>query len=58
MLENLFLICVYVVFFVMFFTICAGILWILEKIGFNRWLRGWLWYFGWIDENPDTKRDR
>ena len=37
----------------------VGVLYyILEKIGFNRWLRGWLWYFGLIDECPDTKRDR
>lgn len=57
-LENVLLCCVYVGFFMVFFTICAGILWILEKIGFMRWLRGWLWYFGLIDECPDTKRDR
>lgn len=58
MLENLFLVCVYVCAFMVFFTICAGINWLLEKIGFNRWLRGWLWYFGLIDKYPDTKRDR
>lgn len=23
---------------------------ILEKVGFNKWARGWLWYFGLIDE--------
>jgi hypothetical protein len=45
-------------FFIVFFTICASIYWILEKIGFLHWLRGWLWYFGLIDECPDTKRDR
>ena len=57
-LENVLLCCGYVGFFMVFFTSCAGVMWILEKIGFNRWLRGWLWYFGWIDECPDTKRDR
>lgn len=37
----------------------VGVLYyILEKIGVNRWLRGWLWYFGLIDECPDRKRDR
>ena len=38
----------------------VGVLYyILEKIGFNNWARGWLWYFGLIDECPDTdKGDR
>lgn len=38
----------------------VGVLYfILEKIGFNNWARGWLWYFGFIDECPDTdKGDR
>lgn len=56
--ENLAMCCVYIGFFVVFFALCGGLTWILEKIGFLRWLRGWLWYFGIIDECPDTKRDR
>lgn len=32
--ENLAMCCVYVGFFIVFFTMCAGIMWILEKIGF------------------------
>ena len=31
-------------------AVVAVIYYIMEKIGFNRWLRGWLWYFGLIDE--------
>lgn len=58
LLENILICCVYLTGFMVFFMICAGIDWLLEKIGFNRWLRGWLWYFGLIDECPDTKRDR
>lgn len=57
-LETLAMCCVYVGFFMVFFTICAGVMWTLEKIGFMHWLRGWLWYFGIIDECPDTERDR
>ena len=57
-LENILICCVYLTGFVVFFTICAGIMWILAKIGFMRWLRGWLWYFGLIEDCPDTKRDR
>jgi len=58
MLEALAFCCVYVGFFMVFFMICAGIYWLLEKIGFIHWLRGWLWYFGLIEDCPDTKRDR
>lgn len=57
-LESILICCVYLAGFMVFFTICAGIYWLLEKIRVNRWLRGWLWYFGLIDENPDTKRNR
>jgi hypothetical protein len=57
-LETLAMCCVYVGFFMVFFTICAGINWILGKIGFLHWLRGWLWYLGLIDERPDKKRNR
>ena len=57
-LESILTCCVYLTGFIVFFIVCAGICWILEKIGFIRWLRGWLWYFGWIDESPDAKRNR
>lgn len=56
--ENLLMCCVYMGFFMVFFTICAGVMWVAEKTGVAHWLRGWLWYFGLIDECPDTKRDR
>ena len=27
----------------------------LEKIGFNRWLRGWLWCFGFVDSEKEPE---
>lgn len=57
-LESILICCVYLTGFMVFFMICAGICWLLEKIGFIHWLRGWLWYFGLIEDCPDTKRDR
>ena len=27
----------------------------LEKIGFNRWLRGWSWYFGFVDSEKEPE---
>lgn len=57
-LETIFLIAVYITLAVVFFTVCAGIYWVLEKIGFIKWVRGWLWYFGLIDECPDAENDK
>ena len=57
-LENILICCIYLTGFMVFFIICTGIYWVLEKIGFMHWLRGWLWYFGLIDECPDTERNR
>lgn len=57
-LETVILSYVYLAGFMVFFTICGGIYWTLEKIGFMHWLCGWLWYFGLIDEYPDIKRNR
>lgn len=58
-LENFLICCVYLDFFLVFFALCAGLTWLLEKIGFLHWLRGWLWYFGLVDDCPDTeKRNR
>lgn len=57
-LESVFFGCLVLCAIFCFLLLCAGVIWILEKIGFNRWLRGWLWYFGIIDECPDTERDR
>lgn len=57
-LESILICCACVGFFIVFFIICAGIYWIFKKIGFVRWLRGWLWYFGWGDKCPDAKRNR
>lgn len=34
----------------------AAVLWVSDKIGFTKWARGWLWYFGIIDDYPDTKQ--
>lgn len=58
MLENLFLCAFFICVAGTFFFLVGGIYWVLEKIGFNRWLRGWLWFFGLIDECPDAERDR
>lgn len=58
-LESLALCCVYIGFFIVFFALCGCVHWVLEKIGFLHWLRGWLWYFGLIENCPDTeKRNR
>lgn len=57
-LETIILSCVYLGFFMVFFTICGGIYWLAEKIGFMHWLRSWLWYFGLIDECPDTQNNK
>lgn len=57
-LENILICCVYLTGFMVFFTICGGIYWLAEKIGFMHWLRGWLWYFGLIDECPDTQNNK
>jgi hypothetical protein len=57
-LETIILSCVYLGFFMVLFTICGGIYWLAEKIGFMHWLRGWLWYFGLIDECPDTQNNK
>ena len=57
-LESVLICCVYLTGFMVFFMICAGIYLLLEKIGFNHWLRGWLWYFGLIDECPDTQNNK
>lgn len=27
----------------------------LEKIGFYRWLRGWSWYFGFVDSEKEPE---
>lgn len=35
-------------------VICV-IAYISEKSGFNRWLRGWLWYFGFVDSEKEQK---
>jgi hypothetical protein len=37
------------------FLLSAGIGYLLEKIGFNRWLRGWLWYFGFVDSEKEPE---
>ena len=57
-LENILICCVYLTGFMVFFTICGAIYWLAEKIGFMHWLRGWLWYFGLIDECPDTQNNK
>lgn len=57
-LESILICCIYLTGFMVFFMICTGIYWTLEKIGFNHWLRGWLWFFGLIEDYPDAKRDR
>lgn len=36
-------------------AVAGGICCILEKIGFNRWLRGWLWYFGFVDSEKEPE---
>lgn len=55
-LESLALCCVYLCFFMVFFALCGCVYWLLDKIGFLHWLRGWLWYFGLVDDCPDTKK--
>lgn len=57
-LESIFICCIYLTGFIVFFIVCAGILWVLKKIGFVHWLRGWLWFYGFIDKCPDTERNR
>ena len=54
-MDTLFEFCyIYTVFFVMF-LLSAGIGYLLEKLGFNRWLRGWLWYFGFVDSEKEPE---
>ena len=54
-MDTLFEFCyIYTVFFVMF-LLSAGIGYLLERIGFYRWLRGWLWYFGFVDSEKEPE---
>lgn len=57
-LENFALLAVYVGFLGVFVCFVLGLLWLCEKIGSARWFRGWLWYFGIIEECPDAEPDR
>ena len=36
-------------------AVICGIAYTLEKIGFNRWLRGWLWCFGLVDSEKEPE---
>lgn len=36
-------------------AVVGVIYYILEKIGFNRWLRGWLWCFGFVDSEKEPE---
>lgn len=55
-LENLLILDLYICAFIAFGFIAAGVAWVSEKIGFTKWARGWLWYFGMIDDCPDIKK--
>lgn len=55
-LENLLILDLYICAFIAFGSIAAGVAWVSEKIGFTKWARGWLWYFGIIDDCPDIKQ--
>ena len=57
-IESVFLASVYISFFVAIFCAASVVFWALGKIGFMHWLRGWLWYFGLIDECPDAQGER
>lgn len=57
-IETIGLACFYAFVLIVFFAIIAGIMALLERIGFNNWLRGWLWYFGIIDKCPDNNKNK
>ena len=57
-LENFALLAVYIGFFGVFVCFALGLFWLCEKIGLARWFRGWLWYFGIVEECPDAELDR
>lgn len=55
-LENLLILDLYICGFIAFGFIATGIAWIAEKTGLAHWARGWLWYFGIIDDCPDIEQ--
>jgi hypothetical protein len=41
--------------FFVVFSIAGTMMYITEKTGFNRWLRGWLWCFGFVDSEKESE---
>lgn len=44
-----------VLFVALLLVVIGVIAYTLEKIGFNRWLRGWSWYFGLVDSEKEPE---
>jgi len=41
--------------FFVVFSAAGLVAYITEKTGFNRWLRGWLWCFGFVDSEKEPE---
>lgn len=54
--ESFAFFCVQITLLALLLGAVAALAWVLYKIGFLRWLRGWLWYFGLVENCPDTKK--
>ena len=55
-LENILIVDFYLCAFIACGFIGAAILWVSDKIGFTKWARGWLWYFGIVEDCPDIEQ--
>lgn len=55
--ESIFIICAFICGCSLVLFLTMGMMWIFEKTGIADWARGWMWYFGWIEDYPRKKQN-